>query len=191
MDALLATSDRINRVLHVIGMIAGWLFVVCAVVICFDVISRKAGFQIPGLGSTRLQELEWHLHTALFCFWLGAAYIANAHVRIDIALTRASPRTHAMIELLGCIFFAVPYCLLAIYFSGVFTKIAWTLNEMSESPTGLPYRWVPKAFITAGLVLLLLAVFSVMMRVAVFLWGPESLRAASSFAGAQSAGQSS
>ena len=191
MDALLATSDRINRVLHVIGMIAGWLFVVCAVVICFDVMTRKIGYQIPGFGSTRLQELEWHLHTALFCFWLGAAYIKNAHVRIDIALSRASPRTHAMVELLGCIAFAVPYCLLAIYFSSVVTQIAWNLNEHSESPTGLAQRWIPKGFITVGLILLLLGVFSVMMRMIVFLWGPDRLRAASSFAGAQSVGQSS
>ena len=34
--------------------------VVLMVVICFDVLSRKLGFQIPGMGSAPLQELEWH-----------------------------------------------------------------------------------------------------------------------------------
>ena len=43
-------------------------------------LSRKFGFQMPGMGSTRLQELEWHLHTALFSFWLGIAYVKNAHI---------------------------------------------------------------------------------------------------------------
>ena len=42
------------------------------------------GFQLPGLGSTRLQELEWQLHTVLFTMWLGYAYLKNAHVRIDV-----------------------------------------------------------------------------------------------------------
>ena len=108
MDRLLAASDAIDRVLERISAAVGWLFVVCATVICFDVLSRKFGYQIPGMGSTRLQELEWHLHAALFCFWLGTAYVKNAHVRIDIALANAKPRTHAMMEFVGCLIFAHP-----------------------------------------------------------------------------------
>jgi TRAP-type mannitol/chloroaromatic compound transport system permease small subunit len=185
MDRLLAASDAIDRVLERISTSVGWLFVVCATVICFDVLSRKFGYQIPGMGSTRLQELEWHLHAALFCFWLGTAYIKNAHVRIDIALANAKPRTHALIEFIGCLIFAIPYCLIAIYFSTDFTWLALRLNESSDSATGLPYRWIPKAFITLGLVLLLAAVVSVLMRLIVYLYGPERLRAASAFAGAK------
>lgn len=185
MERLLAASDAIGRVLVRIGMAAGWLFVVCTVVICFDVLSRKFGYQIPGMGSTRLQELEWHLHTALFCFWLGAAYVKNAHVRIDIAVAAAKPRTQAWIELLGCVLFAIPYCLIAIYFSTDFTWIALSQNESSDSATGLPWRWIPKLLITIGLVLLLVAVISVLMRLVVYLYGPPSLRARSAFAGAK------
>ena len=185
MERLLAASDAIARVLVRIGMAAGWLFVVCTVAICFDVLSRKFGYQIPGMGSTRLQELEWHLHTALFCFWLGAAYVKNAHVRIDIAIAAAKPRTQAWIEFVGCLIFAIPYCLIAIYFSTDFTWIALSQNESSDSATGLPWRWIPKAFITIGLVLLLIAVISVLMRLVVYLYGPPSLRARSAFAGAK------
>jgi TRAP-type mannitol/chloroaromatic compound transport system permease small subunit len=185
MDRLLAASNAVDRVLQRISAVVGWLFVVCAIVICFDVLSRKFGYQIPGMGSTRLQELEWHLHAALFCFWLGTAYVKNAHVRIDIAVTNAKPRTHAWIELVGCLIFAVPYCLIALYFSWDFTALAWTLNESSDSAVGLPYRWIPKAFITIGLALLLAAVASVLARLIVYLYGPERLRAASAFAGAK------
>ena len=185
MNRLLAASDAINRVLERIAMAAGWMFVACTIVIVFDVLSRKFGYQIPGMGSTRLQELEWHLHTGLFCFWLGVAYIKNAHVRIDIAVATARPRTQAWIELVGCLVFAIPYCLIAIYFSTDFTWLAWRLNESSDSATGLPWRWIPKAFITIGLVLLLAAVLSVLMRLVVYLFGPAGLRAASAFAGAK------
>jgi TRAP-type mannitol/chloroaromatic compound transport system permease small subunit len=185
MERMLAASDAINRVLDRIAMAVGWLFVVCTVVIVFDVLSRKFGYQIPGMGSTRLQELEWHLHTALFCFWLGAAYVKNAHVRIDIAIAAAKPRTQAWVELLGCVLLAIPYCLIAIYFSTDFTWLALKLNESSDSATGLPWRWIPKAFITAGLVLLLVAVISVLMRLVVYLFGPPALHARSAFAGAK------
>jgi TRAP-type mannitol/chloroaromatic compound transport system permease small subunit len=178
MDRLLSASRAIERLLHAISMASGWLFVVCTVVILFDVLTRKFGFQIPEMGSTRLQELEWHLHTALFSFWLGTAYLKNAHVRIDIVVANTAPRRLAWIELLGLLAFALPYCLVAIYFSYDFTRTAWIFNEYSDSATGLPWRWIPKGIITAGLVLLLAAVVSVGLRTIVRLWGPQPERAA-------------
>jgi TRAP-type mannitol/chloroaromatic compound transport system permease small subunit len=185
MERMLAASDGINAVLGKIGAAVGWLFLVTTLVIIFDVLSRKFGFQIPGMGSTRLQELEWHLHAALFSFWLGVGYIRNTHVRIDVAMTKASPRTHALIELLGCLIFAIPYCVIAIYFAADFAWISFVDNEGSESANGLPYRWIPKSFILIGLVLLLAAVLSVLMRVIVFLFGPERLRRAAEYGGAR------
>jgi TRAP-type mannitol/chloroaromatic compound transport system permease small subunit len=185
LEKLLAASKAIERALYALAMAAGWLFIACTVVIVFDVITRKFGFQLPEMGSTRLQELEWHLHTALFSFWLGIAYIRNAHVRIDIAIANLKPRTQMWLELAGVLVFALPYCLIALYFSSDFTRIAWVLNEYSDSATGLPWRWIPKAFITAGLLLLLAAVLSVGMRLVVYLWGPERLRPAAAFAGAR------
>jgi TRAP-type mannitol/chloroaromatic compound transport system permease small subunit len=151
----------------------------------FDVLTRKFGFQLPQLGSTRLQELEWHLHTALFSFWLGTAYLKNAHVRIDILVTNTSPRKLAWIEFLGVLVFALPYCLVAIYFSYDFFNTAWQFNESSDSATGLPWRWIPKGVISIGLILLLAAVVSVALRLIVFLWGPARLRGAAGFAGAK------
>ena len=176
MERLLAISKALERALYAISMAAGWLFIACTVVIVFDVITRKFGFQLPAMGSTRLQELEWHLHTALFSFWLGTAYTRNAHVRIDIAVIRLAPRKQAWIELAGVLLFALPYCLVAIYFSYDFWHTAWQFNESSDSATGLPWRWIPKGIITAGLVLLLLAVVSVGLRLVVYLWGPTRLR---------------
>jgi TRAP-type mannitol/chloroaromatic compound transport system permease small subunit len=170
MRLLLAASRTIERVVEAIAMAAGWLFVVCTLVIVFDVITRKAGYQLPNFGSTRLQELEWHLHTAIFSFWLGFAYIRNAHVRIDVVTSRLRPYTNAVIEVLGCIAFALPYCLIALYFSIDYAWIAWLDNEASVSASGLPYRFIPKGLIAAGLLLLLLAVFSVLLRTIVALF---------------------
>ena len=173
MQRLLPASRAIEQLLYRLSMAAGWLFVVCTAVIAFDVVTRKFGFQMPGMGSTRLQELEWHLHTALFSFWLGTAYIKNAHVRIDILVAGRTERTKAWIEFLGVVVFAIPYCLVAIYFSYDFTAYAWRFNESSDSATGLPWRWIPKAVITIGLVLLLAAVVSVLFKLVARLWGKE------------------
>jgi TRAP-type mannitol/chloroaromatic compound transport system permease small subunit len=176
MNGMLRTSNAIDALLYRVSMAVGWLFVACTIVIAFDVLSRKFGFQIPGMGSTRLQELEWHMHTALFSFWLGTAYIKNAHVRIDIAFINAEARTKVWAEFLGCVLMAIPYCLLAIYFSADFTWVAWVDNEGSASSNGLPWRWLPKGFITVGLLLLMAGVISVLFRTIIYLWGPDELK---------------
>ena len=100
-------------------------------------------------------------------------------------MAKAAPRKLAWIELLGVLLFAIPYCLVAIYFSYDFFHIAWQYNESSDSATGLPWRWIPKGIISIGLVLLLAAVVAVGLRLLVYLWGPERLRRAAAFAGAR------
>ena len=62
MLALLNASDVIDGILARIARLFGWLFIALVIVICWDVLTRKLGFQIPGFGSTPIQELEWHLH---------------------------------------------------------------------------------------------------------------------------------
>lgn len=183
MDKLLAASEAIERLIATIALAAGWLFLACTGVIVFDVVSRKFGYQLPGFGSTRLQELEWHLHTVIFALWLGMAYVRNAHVRIDVALRGASLRTHAWLELAGCLVFALPYCLIAFYFSADYAWIAWIKNEASISASGLPHRFIAKGLLALGFLLLVAGVLSVLLRTVVYLSGPEALRPRSAFAG--------
>lgn len=176
MPALLAYALAVERLLALVGRLAGWLFILNVLVICTDVVTRKFGFQIPGLGSTRLQELEWHFHMALFMLWLGLAYLRNGHVRIDVVVARLSPRSCAWIELFGLLLLALPYCLVLLNYGADFAWKAWVSNEGSESATGLPWRWIPKSIMELGLFLLLLAVTAMLARLVVFLFGPVELR---------------
>lgn len=179
MRALLALSDAIDAVLRTIANIFGWTFLALVTVICFDVISRKFGFQLTllgiDLGSTRLQELEWHLHSVLFLTWIGYAYIRNAHVRIDILTANASPRSQAWLELLGCAVFALPYVLVALPYAHNFFMTSFWQHESSSAPNGLPARWIIKGFLYFGFWSVLLAVISVAARRIVFLFGPPDL----------------
>ena len=103
MKALIATSEAIDRFISRIGKLSAWLLIPLMAVIIFDVITRKfrlltdlreyfiihdmaAGADFIGsyLTSTKFQELEWHLHAALFLLCLGYGYVRNSHVRIEI-----------------------------------------------------------------------------------------------------------
>ena len=100
MRGLLALSNAINAVLRTIAHVGSWFALACIITICFDVITRKFGFQLSvgtiDLGSTRLQEFEWHFHAMLFLTWIGYAYVKDSHVRIDIATGGLSARRQAL-----------------------------------------------------------------------------------------------
>jgi TRAP-type mannitol/chloroaromatic compound transport system permease small subunit len=168
MDALLRLSDVLRRLLERIALASGWLLVAMACLTTFDVVARKFG--LP-LSYTKLQELEWHLHAALFSLWMGYCYTINAHPRVDTLHERLSARGRAWIELGGCLLLALPYVVLVAYFSLDFVALSYQLDEQSESGTGLPHRWIIKGVYAAGLWLVVLGVLSVMFRVIVFLFG--------------------
>lgn len=180
MQALLGVSDAIDRFVGRIAHFFGWLFIALVGVICWDVVTRKVGFQIPGFGSTPVQELEWHLHGVLFMAWLGYAYIRNVHVRIDVFTGHKTPVQQAKLEIFGILVFAIPYCLVATYFSYEFARTSFLQNESSDAPNGLPYRWIIKMCLVAGLLLLDAAVVSVMFRKLVMIFGPPDLAARAS-----------
>lgn len=176
MRRLLWLSERLGAFGVACGVGASWLLLVAVVVICFDVVTRKFNLQIPVFDSTKLQELEWHLHGALFLLCLGYGYLQNTHVRIDVVASHLNPRRRAWLELFGCLVFAVPFCLVLISLGVKFWYQSFVQNEFSDAATGLPYRWILKAFIPIGLTILLVSTFSVLLRLIVFLFGPGEMR---------------
>jgi TRAP-type mannitol/chloroaromatic compound transport system permease small subunit len=182
MGRLLAASRAIDRALSRIASAAGWLFFALTAVIVVDVVTRKYGYQLPGLGSTRLQELEGHLHLALFSLWLGFAYVRNAHVRIDVAVAGLSARARASLELLGGLLLALPFTVVSLYFGVRYAAVSFATGEHSVSLSGLPYLFVPKGILVIGIILLAVTVVSILLRTIVYLFGPPELHAEAGFA---------
>ena len=171
MDALLKVSDSLRRLLEWIALTSGWLLVVMACVTTFDVLARKAGLQLP---FTKLQELEWHFHAAVFSLWMGYCYTINAHPRVDSFTENFSYRRRAWIELFGCLVLALPYITLVAYHSVDFVVRSYGLGEQSDSTVGLTHRWIIKGLYAAGLWLVVLGIVSVLLRVVVFLFSGKS-----------------
>jgi TRAP-type mannitol/chloroaromatic compound transport system permease small subunit len=168
VDALLKLSEGLRRLLELVALTSGWLLVVMACVTTFDVLARKAGWQLP---FTKLQELEWHFHAAIFSLWMGYCYTINAHPRVDSFTENLSYRGRAWIELFGCLFLALPYVALVSYYSLDFVARSFLLGEQSDSTVGLTHRWIIKGIYAAGLWLVVFGILSVLLRVVVFLFG--------------------
>ncbi len=172
MELLIRVSEGLDRVIVKIGKIAAWAGLALILLTIFDVVTRR--FLV--LGSTKLQELEWHFHVILFAFCLGYAYLKDAHVRIDLLRENLSERTQWWIEVAGCLLFLLPYCALVVWFGIDFTERSFSNQEISASATGLTHRWIIKSAIPIGFAILALSGIAVLLRKTVELFGPEELR---------------
>jgi TRAP-type mannitol/chloroaromatic compound transport system permease small subunit len=171
LSALLKLAEGLRRLLESVALLSGWLLLLMACVTTFDVLARKAGVQLP---YTKLQELEWHFHAAIFSLWMGYCYTINAHPRVDSFTENLSFRGKARIEFIGCVLFALPYVALVAYHSLDFVASSYALNEQSDSTVGLTHRWVIKGIYAAGLWLVVLGILSVLLRVIAVLFGGKS-----------------
>ena len=170
MNTLLKVAESLRRLLEWIALASGWLLVIMACVTTFDVVARKFGLDLP---YTKLQELEWHFHAAIFSLWMGYCYTINAHPRVDSFTEQMSHRGRAWVELAGCLLLALPYIALVSYYSLDFVASSYRLSEQSDSTVGLTHRWIIKGIYAAGLWLVVLGIVSVLLRVIVFLFGDK------------------
>ncbi|MGX1098511.1 TRAP transporter small permease subunit [Amorphus sp. MBR-141] len=131
MRALATVIDALNLWT---GKILSWL-ALAIVVVQFVVVVMRYVF---GVGSIQMQELIIYMHA--FLFMLAAAYTlrVDGHVRIDIFYREASPRRKAWVNLLGCIFFLLPVCILIGWISWPYVSNSWAIFEGSRESSGIP-----------------------------------------------------
>lgn len=181
-ETMLGASDDFDKVVVGAGKLASWLFIPTMIVIFYDVSQRKmldfdnniidSAFYFD---STKLQELEWHLHSVLFLLCLGFAYRYDAHVRIELVRDRMAQRSRVWMELIGIVFFLLTYCYLIVEFGWVFANNSYKIDEVSAAQTGLSHRWIIKAMLPLGFALLFTAGLSAAFRCVVYLFGPTYL----------------
>lgn len=135
------------------GRIVAWLVLLMMLVIVYDV-SMRAGFNI---GSVILQELQWHFFALIFLLGAGYTFKHNEHVRVDVFYQSRwmSDYRRAWVNLLGGLLLLLPFCLFVIGSSWHFVFDAYVHNEGSPDG-GLPYRFLLKAALPLGFMLLML-----------------------------------
>ncbi len=156
----LAISDYLDNALKRIGHVIAAVYVVLVLVIITQVILRK-GFSS---GLIVLEELQWHLYALGVMFGLSFAQVTNTNVRVDLFYASYQPKTKHIIEILGNLLLVLPFISIVVLHGIDFTMDAWRVNEHSDSPSGLPYRWAIKAVIPASFALLGIAVISRIIR---------------------------
>ncbi|MCL4767035.1 MAG: TRAP transporter small permease subunit [Hyphomicrobiaceae bacterium] len=189
----LAASDRLRRFVDLVGKLGSWCILPLVLITVIDVVSRKlvwvnAEGKTQGVqlwlvenfgrifGSTLLQEMEWHFHTALFALVLGFGTIYNTHVRVGLIRDRLQFRKKIWLEFLGLSLFMIPYLAILIWFAISYTHQSYIIGEISASTVGLTHRWLIKSVLVFGLIVAAVAGIAVWLQVVLLLWGDRSLR---------------
>jgi len=181
MKAALHLASVLDRWSRKAGQAAAWLIVPLVFMIVFDVVTRKVDFirlyfsefsiHYGYSVSTILQDMQWHLHGVILLLTFGFGYLANAHVRVDVFREHATPHRQAWLEFLGLLILAIPFLITISWEAWILVSISYEQGEGSESLTGIPWRYVIKAFMLIGCFFLMLAIVATLIRLAAYLFG--------------------
>ncbi len=149
LASIVTVIDTLNTA---IGKGVSWLSGILVVVVCYDVFTRY----FLRHSSVAVQEMEWHIFAILFLIAAAYALKEDSHVRVDVFYTHLPPRGKAAINFFGSVIFLIPFALLIIWTSKGFVSMSYTIQEISPDPGGLPYRFLLKAMVPTGFILILL-----------------------------------
>ena len=177
-------SQNLSHFVNRVGKLSTFFIIPLVLITMWDVICRKLVWVqiwlVENLGrifeSTLLQELEWHFHTALFLMVLGYGFTHNRHVRVDFIRENLKFRTKVWIDFLGTTILMIPWICVLIYFSFIYVRESFIINEVSASLVGLSHRWVIKSFLIAGFLLSLLSGIAVWLQTFILLFGSRDYR---------------
>lgn len=178
-------EHRLKRLMDLLGTISATLLILLVVLMAYNVIGRYA-FRNSSIG---LEELSWHLYAAIFLLGIPYALRTKSHVRVDLLYENFKPKTQALVDLVGCVIFLFPFCLVVIWAGWEFAASSYQLGtqpdslssffkqlfnggigERSQDPGGLLNRWIIKGVIPLSFLFLLLSTIAFFIeRLNVFL----------------------
>lgn len=153
-------SYYLERISKYAGFIAAFLVVVLSLLVAYDAIMRY----LFSSGSIALQEIEWHLFDIIFLLGLSYALKHDKHVRVDIFFERYSQDTRAIVQILSMLLLLIPFSLIFLNDALDMTIQSYVQHEVSSDPGGLADRWLIKAVLVLGFVLLLLQAVSEILK---------------------------
>jgi TRAP-type mannitol/chloroaromatic compound transport system permease small subunit len=140
---LVGIATRIERLTTAVGRTVMWCGLAMVVVQVVVVLMRY----VLGVGSIWLSEAIVYAHATLFMGAAAWTLQRGGHVRVDIFYADASPRSRAVVDLLGAIALLLPFCGVLAWFAIPYVGRSWAILERSRETSGLPLVFLLKTLI--------------------------------------------
>ena len=140
----------LDQMVKTVGHVVMWANVLLIAAIVTQVTMRY----LYDVSYPKLDEIQWHFYGLLTMVGISYALVTDSHVRVDILHAQVSRRARRVIEVIGILTLLSPFIYLMIDQGYDYFYNSFRVNESSDSPLGLPYRWALKAVIPISFVLL-------------------------------------
>jgi len=159
MGGMLTLSRAIDAVSKIVGLVAEYLVLLCALISAFNAMSRY----LFNASSNGWLEIQWYLFA--YVVLLGASYTLknNGHVRVDLIYGNVSPGKRVWIDIFGLVFFLLPVTVYLTWACWPFFYQSFVDGEMSLNAGGL-IRWPVKILLVLGFGLLFLQGISELIK---------------------------
>jgi TRAP-type mannitol/chloroaromatic compound transport system permease small subunit len=151
-----AVCQALDAFIVKIGLAVSWANVVLIIAIITNVFMRYG----LGQGQVWLEELQWHLWGFAAMMGLAYSHVLDSPIRVDIIYQKFSSRVKAKWDIFGTFVFLLPWIFVVVEQGILFWMESWGVNERSDSPLGLPFRWIIKSIIPISYTLLGIAAIS-------------------------------
>ena len=142
------TIESVERLIDRVGRLTLWIALLMIGLVATNVLLRYS----MSLGSVWAQELEWHLLASLILLGICHALQRGDNVRVDVFYASYKPHTKYVVDLVS-LALLLAVSLLFIKLSIPYVMQSYGIGERSPDPGGLTHRWVIKALIPLGYVL--------------------------------------
>lgn len=166
---MLAIADGLDWLIDRIGRITGWCALAIVLVMAFNVLLRY----LFRTGSVAMQELEWHLMAPICMLGLSYAILKDGHVQVDILYGRFPERVKRLIDAVSALL-VVAVVIILLNLSLPYVMQSYAIGEKSPDPGGLTHRWILKAMLPLGFLLLAIQSFAALLRAVVRVIDPTA-----------------
>ncbi|MBK1698540.1 TRAP transporter small permease subunit [Rhodovibrio salinarum] len=144
-------SRVLGRTIDHLGQAVAWLMLALVLLVAGNVLGRY----LLGFSSVAAQELEWHLLVPIALLGMAYGIRRGGHVRVDVFYEHFGARKQAAVDLLTAVL-TVLLAVVAIQLSIPYVEQAYRIGEGSPDPGGLANRFIIKACLPLGFLLLAL-----------------------------------
>ena len=161
-------ADRLDFFVLLVSRAAASLFFLLTAAIVIHVVLRY----VAGINLVWLEELHWQLYAFLATLGVASAAATDSHVRLDLLHPHFSPRTKALIELVGQGLFVLPLTSLIGWHGWLAVAQSFAIGERSVNEQGLPFTFIVKAALPLACGLISLTAIARLIRAVPLLWSP-------------------
>jgi TRAP-type mannitol/chloroaromatic compound transport system permease small subunit len=159
LKALLPVTRVIDAITAWLGKRLPWLILAAVVVSALNATVRK----VFDTSSNSWLELQWILFSVVFLLCSPWTLLANEHIRIDIVNNMFPKRVRDGVDVVGHLFFLLPFTVVMIVTGIPFFMRSVEINEQSGNAGGLP-QWPSKALVMIGFTMLLVQCLSELVK---------------------------